>query len=799
MMSLNNCNIKLLFTILIVGIFNSFSFSQTVTPNFTAGPGNQLEVEVFISNPCDGLNNGEITFTIISASGGSATLQVIRQANGFFNFLNTPPHDTDFAVGEPISVGNSFTFTTRLDGNGLEAGNYGFSITDGSFTINELGGSDGVDLTALTAIAISATGTTTDNTSCLSPNGQVEVLIENGSLDLATGRISYTWNADNGLAGLPLTINDVDATTNYTANLLTDLNNNGFPALLGLPGGQYEIVVTDNYSVCSASLVNDPTLLISDPSPSDRDITNPGVRNICTGSGTTIVLENSQTPSPATEPDIFYQVQVDGSNVGAAQIGDGTNLTFNLLSSDFSDGSVITIVATQGACTPNTMSDNVTINLVPAPDGTISNNGPICAGAAVDLTFTATVGTGPFDIVVDGTTYNGIASGAVFATFTEGVDFTGNQTFTLTSITDTGVVPNCAATVSETTDVVVNPEPVGTISNDGPICPGGSVDLTFTATVGTGPFDIVVDGTTYNGIASGAVFVTFTEGVDFTGDQTFTLTSITDTGVVPNCAATVSETTDVVVNPEPAGTISNDGPICAGAAVDLTFTATVGTGPFDIVVDGTTYNGIASGAVFATFTEGVDFTGNQTFTLTSITDVGVTPNCAATVVETTDVLVLSAPAGTISNDGPICAGAAVDLTFTATVGTGPFDIVVDGTTYNGIASGAVFVTFTEGVDFTGNQTFTLTSITDTGVTPNCAATVSETTDVVVNPEPAGTISNDGPICAGAAVDLTFTATVGTGPFDIVVDGTTYNGIASGAVFVTFTEGVDFTGNQTFTL
>ncbi|WP_185155848.1 hypothetical protein, partial [Fulvivirga kasyanovii] len=68
--------------------------------------------------------------------------------------------------------------------------------------------------------------------------------------------------------------------------------------------------------------------------------------------------------------------------------------------------------------------------------------------------------------------------------------------------------------------------------------------------------------------------------------------------------------TDVVVNPEPVGTISNSGPICAGSTVDLTFTSTVGTDPFDIVVDGVTYTGITSGSVFATLTEGVDFTGN---------------------------------------------------------------------------------------------------------------------------------------------------------------------------------------------
>ncbi|MTI26350.1 hypothetical protein, partial [Fulvivirga kasyanovii] len=360
----------------------SQTLAQTVVPNFTAGPGNELEVEVFLSNPCDGLNNGEITFTIISATGGAASIQVIRQANSFFNFLNTPPHDTDGSVGETVSVGDSFTFTTKLDMSGLEAGNYGFSITDGTYTINELGGLDGVDLTALSALSIVSTATTKDNTTCQNPpagpNGEIEVAITGGSLGLSGGgSLSYTWTSDNGLTGLPLTIANQTGTTSYTANLITDLNNNGIPTA-GLPGGQYTITIEDDYSVCGGSL----DINISDPTPNIYNIDNPGVRNICAGSGLDVVLLGSD-PSSAPEPDVTYTIFIDraGSNNPAScadcvEVGTGGNLTFSLADSDIQDGDIITIQASQGSCTDQIMNGSITVNIVPLPAGTISNDGP---------------------------------------------------------------------------------------------------------------------------------------------------------------------------------------------------------------------------------------------------------------------------------------------------------------------------------------------------------------------------------------------------------------------------------------
>ncbi len=579
-------------------------YSQTVVPNFTAGPNDELEVQVFISNPCDGLDNGEITFTVIAASGGTATIQLIRQANTAFNFLLTPPHDTDGILGEPITVGASFTYTTDLDLSGLEDGNFGFSITDGTFVINEAGALDGVDLTDLSIISVATTATTTDNTSCAALDGQLEVLISGGSFDLPTGSISYTWSADNGFAGLPLIINNATGVGSYTANLVTDLVNNGFPGVTGLPGGQYTITINDDFSVCNATL-SDATTLLADPSPSDRSFQNPGARSVCSSLGTSIVLQNSESPSPVTEPDIFYQLQVDGTDVGAAQIGNGGDLTFNLLSTDFSDGSIITIIASQGFCTPNTMSDNVTITLEPLSVADFEyTNDPYCSNEAdpsptflnggVAGAFTSTAG-----LVING------ATGEV------DLDASTAGTYTVTNtIAASGACPivtfdaNITITALPTITLGVPTDPTTCTAVD------GTIPLTFTN---------VLDGVYSLNSTAGVLSITVTAG---SGTITGLSAGVYDDITITVTGCTSAEDIDVTLSdpPVPTATLSGDNSICFGESTDLSIALT-GTAPWDVVyTDGVSnfnINAIATSPHIETV-GGVTLTTN--YSLVSVTD-----------------------------------------------------------------------------------------------------------------------------------------------------------------------------------
>ncbi|MTI19663.1 hypothetical protein E1176_01375, partial [Fulvivirga sp. RKSG066] len=344
--------------IILFGAFNNAAFSQTYTETYTNGA---FEVDIRVDHPCDGLDNGVIYIDIVSTTNGiDAEVIQIAETGG------SGPSE----FGVTIAQGNTYVFG---DDENLIAGNYAFTLRDdGGVVIATFQASvDEIDLDDVPAISITATGNTQDNSTCqlppAGPDGQVEVIITGGSLNLAGGgSLSYTWDSDNGLAGLPLTINNVTATTSLTVDLQTDLG------VSGLPGGQYSITVNDDFSVCNAVLA-DATIDLDDPSPNTYSIDNAGVRSICDGTGTDIVLLGSDPPN-LPEPNVDYTIWIDrgGSNNPTAcadcvETGTGGNLTFSLTSADIQDGDIITIVATQGSCTPQVMTGSVEIDLLSLP------------------------------------------------------------------------------------------------------------------------------------------------------------------------------------------------------------------------------------------------------------------------------------------------------------------------------------------------------------------------------------------------------------------------------------------------
>ena len=124
--------------------------------------------------------------------------------------------------------------------------------------------------------------------------------------------------------------------------------------------------------------------------------------------------------------------------------------------------------------------------------------------------------------------------------------------------------------------ITVNPLPDGRIAaTDGSIiaiCEGGTYQVTFTDSIGTGPYDLVINGTTFNNVADGGI-VTLTEGVHFTGPMAnITLTSITDLGVTPNCVNTSPIPPTTINSPmlntfTSKGSLGMDTTICSGSLV----------------------------------------------------------------------------------------------------------------------------------------------------------------------------------------------------------------------------------------
>ncbi|MDX2133528.1 MAG: lamin tail domain-containing protein [Saprospiraceae bacterium] len=86
------------------------------------------------------------------------------------------------------------------------------------------------------------------------------------------------------------------------------------------------------------------------------------------------------------------------------------------------------------------------------------------------------------------------------------------------------------------------------------------------------------------------------------------------------------------------------------------------------------------------------------------------------------------PAGTITNNTPVCAGAQVQVTFTSSNGTGPFDLLINHVPYADIHSGVPFNV----PSVPGTTMLTLTEIADNN---NCLAQgLNSSTTVTVYPE-----------------------------------------------------------------
>ncbi|MBL3658646.1 SprB repeat-containing protein, partial [Fulvivirga sediminis] len=355
---------------LVLLLLFSASYASAQNNTFTNG---DLEVEVFVSNPCDGLNNGYITFTVLAADGPSADLL----------FIFGP---VILGTTQTIAVGDSFTFDNS--GAGLPSGNYRFALQDASNQIDELGVGSGVFLVKLSPITINV-DSKSDNNSCISPNGQIDFSISGGSRDLGAG---------NGLFDVVVT-----SSTGYSNTLTVD--GESLVSLSGLSGGSYTINVDDSYSSCSGASSG---IELTDPSSNIYNITTLSPLEVCIGDDVTIDLDGSETP-PAPET-VEYTVNVNGSPVASSTVtGTGGAISLTIPSGSFSDGDVLTVQAQNNNCPIVEMNGSVTVDVVDLVITPVVDNNERCLlpyDGSIQVTVTG--GVGPYSYAWSGP--NGFAS-----------------------------------------------------------------------------------------------------------------------------------------------------------------------------------------------------------------------------------------------------------------------------------------------------------------------------------------------------------------------------------------------------
>jgi len=438
----------------------------------------------------------------------------------------------------------------------------------------------------------------------------------------------------------------------------------------------YTVTATDQ---CGRTATDQVTVTVSPPPTSTFTVTSP----VCQGQNATVTYTGT-APAGAT-----YTWNFGGANVVS---GSGAGpYVLNWTNAGFPN---VSLSVASGSCSSAVTTHTVTVNPNPTVDA--GNDLVICQGTQVTVN-----GTGPAGMTESWS--NGIS---------EGVPFTppvGVNTYTFTgTVTATG----CSA--SDQVTVTVNPNPVVNAGADQTVCQGTAVTL------------------------SGSGALSYTWPAPITNNTPVVLAPGVYTITMIGTDANTCQGTDqvvVTVNPTPAAPVLNsNGPLCAGATLNLM--ASTGTG-----INWSGPNGFTStlqNPVIPNVTTAAS--GNYSAYVVVSGCTSATANLNVTVNPTPATPVLG-------SNSPVCSGQALNLTSN----------VATGMNWSGPNS---FTSTVQNPTIANATTAASGTYSGYAVALGCTSATA-TVNVVVNPTPATPVAaGNSPLCSGATLNLT--STVGSG-------------------------------------
>jgi len=574
----------------------------------TGGNGGDGGENVYTSKCCDDWDSGDDERTYSGAGGGGGG------AGG------------GAGGGVMIKVGNILTFSGNIianGGNGGNGGKGGYSSRGyhGGRGTGGAGGGGGRikvflnpcknhiitgSVSAVGGVGGSAgaygSGTPTNGNN--GNNGTINIKSIIGAIptvDAGTNQ-SICIGQSITLGGSP-TINGGLPPYNITWTPTTDLNNPNIQNPVANPTATttYKIIVTD---ANNCTIVDSVTITVN-PLP---NVTITNTSPYCEGATIEINVSPSTFNYSWSGPNGFTS---NSSNISIP------NATISM------SGIYSVTVTDDNGCSYSTPT-NIVVN--PIPTAVASNTGPYCEGATIQLLL-ATNGSnfawaGP----------NSFTSSEQNPTIPNANPIHAG-TYTVT-VTSNGV--GCINTSSTT--IILTTAPILTVSNNGPYCPGETIEL-FATTNATSFSWIGPNGFTSNEQNP----VIPNANISMAGTYTVTVTS---TGV--GCSASAS--TNVAINPAPTADASNTGPYCEGETIELNLTT-----------NGTSFSWIGP----ANFTSNLQNPSipNSNTDMSGIYTVTVTDNYNCTNSASTQVFVYAYPIVNINaTDNEICKGEQITLT-----------------------------------------------------------------------------------------------------------------------------------------
>jgi gliding motility-associated-like protein len=658
----------------------------------------------------------------------------------------------------PVSICNGQTATVTASGASTYTWNTGpttssIVVTPTTTTNYTVTGSVGT-CTAVqtTTVTVNSLPTVTASTGTIC-SGQTATLT-------AGGASTYTWNTGPTTATIALS---PTITTNYTVTgsngacsktQTTSITVNSLPTVTAssstICSGQTATLTAGGASTYTWNTgPTTATIALSPTTTTNYTVT--GNNGTCSNTQTTSITVNSLPTVTVSSGTICSGQTATLTAGGASTFTWNTGPTTATIALSPTTTTNYTVTGSNGSCS-NTQTTSITVNSLPT---VTASSGTICSGQTVTLTAggasTYTWNTGPTTSTV-----------ALSPTVT-------------TNYTVTGSNGTCSNT--KTTSIIVNALPTVTATNNGPLCPGQTLNFTGSA----------ASSYTWAGPSFASNTQNPTIPVSTTsnsGTYTFAVTDVN--GCINNI------TTTVVVNPSP--TIAVNSPtLCTGQTATLT----------------------ASGASTYTWNPGNLSGGSVTVSPTSTQNYTVTATSSlscqgtnTTNVTVTSTPTLNVPSATIcpGNTATLTAGGATSFTWNPGGSTGTTFTAApsSNTTYTVTgANGSCVSTQTTAINIgsaisisVNNPTICAgetTTLTASGATTYTWSTSSNSSSITVNPSSTTvyTISGTNGSCSGAntaTVTVNTAPTVTTGVVSGICSGQTATLTAGGASTYTWNPG-----------